>query len=194
MILPNIKVLRFRVSLVGSEPEIWRRIEVPINYTFWDLHVAIQDAMGWLDYHLHEFCFRDGDGGPEVRIGIPDEERWEDRDVLPGWEQDLTTYFAPDRVRRAEYLYDFGDDWMHEVVLEDNPGVPPGVELPRCVDGARACPPEDCGGVSAYSELLAGRHPGQEDFMDFDPAEFDAAAVVFSDPDERWDLAFGPEE
>lgn len=193
MILPNVPVFRFRVSLIGSEPEIWRRIEVPIDYTFWDLHVAIQDAMGWLDYHLHEFSLSE-DGGSEVRIGIPDGERWEDRDVLPGWEQDLSTYFGPGRARRAEYLYDFGDDWLHELVLEDSSGAPSGVELPRCVDGARACPPEDCGGVSAYNELLVRRHPSQEYFMDFDPAAFDPAAVIFSDPDERWDIAFGPDD
>jgi hypothetical protein len=49
------KIFRFRVSLTGSEPEIWREIDVPDHYNFWELHVAIQDAMGWLDYHLHEF-------------------------------------------------------------------------------------------------------------------------------------------
>ena len=65
---------QYKVSLRDISPAIWRRIKVPESYTFWDLHVAIQDSMGWLDYHLHAFRFPEADGKRTVEIGIPDEE------------------------------------------------------------------------------------------------------------------------
>ena len=65
------KVYQFKITLKGIKPPIWRRIQVPENYTFWDLHVAIQDSMGWEDYHLHEFEILDPSKGLKVNIGIP---------------------------------------------------------------------------------------------------------------------------
>lgn len=67
----SASVLRFRVTLKHVAPPIWRVIEVPRTYTFWDLHVALQDAMGWLDCHLHEFSLADPATGRTTRIGIP---------------------------------------------------------------------------------------------------------------------------
>jgi hypothetical protein len=67
-------VLRFRLELLGIQPSIWREILVPASYSFWDLHVAIQDAMGWEDYHLHEFQVAEPESGQLLRIGIPDDE------------------------------------------------------------------------------------------------------------------------
>ena len=68
------KVYQFKISLKGIRPPIWRRIQVPETYTFWDLHVAIQDSMGWLDCHLHEFEIIDPSTGMKVEIGIPIED------------------------------------------------------------------------------------------------------------------------
>ena len=79
--------MQFKVHLRGSKPLIWRRFEVPASYNFWDLHVAIQDAMGWQDYHLHAFRVRNPVTGDVEEIGIPDEDRFEgEPDFLPGWE------------------------------------------------------------------------------------------------------------
>src|SRR5579862_1721977 len=64
-------VIQLKVTLKGVKPSIWRQIEVPASYTFWELHVAIQDAMGWLDYHLHVFRVRNTLGKAD-EIGIPD--------------------------------------------------------------------------------------------------------------------------
>lgn len=77
-------VYDFKVTLLDTTPAIWRRIQVPEKYTFWDLHVAIQDSMDWLDYHLHSFRF--GKGRPRWEIGIPDDEGFDDLKILPGWE------------------------------------------------------------------------------------------------------------
>ena len=67
------QVYQFKISLLGIRPPIWRRIQVPETYTFWDLHVAIQDVMGWADYHLHKFGITSPENGEKVRIGIPEE-------------------------------------------------------------------------------------------------------------------------
>lgn len=110
-------LLKIRVELSGILPPIWRELLVPATYSFWDLHVAIQDAMGWLDYHLHEFRINNrGPGNPTI-IGIPPEDLWEDQlEVLPGWEIPATDYLSQ-LGDQAEYEYDFGDGWLHLVTL-----------------------------------------------------------------------------
>lgn len=101
---------QFLVVLTGTDPLVWRRIQVPEKYSFWDLHVAIQDAMGWLDYHLHEFRLFDAAEWQVVCIGIPTDDDPEDRPVVPGWQVPLSKFFdqrnwhAPP----ATYTYDFG--------------------------------------------------------------------------------------
>jgi hypothetical protein len=88
----NKLIYQFRVELLEIEPSIWRRIQVPAEYSFWDLHVAIQDSMGWLDYHLHEYRVKRPHGRKVVEIGIPDTET--DREVLSGWEVPISAYFV----------------------------------------------------------------------------------------------------
>ena len=82
-------VYQFKIVLRDTDPPVWRRIQVPENYTLWDLHVAIQDAMGWSDYHLHEFTLKNPSNGVESDIGIPDEEGEFDDDMLAGCEQKM---------------------------------------------------------------------------------------------------------
>ena len=142
-------VYQFKISLVGIEPPIWRRIHVPSDYSFWDLHVAIQDAMGWLDYHLHVFQIVNPDTKKLEEIGIPDEDG--ELDILPGWEFWIADYFSSEGVR-AEYEYDFGDSWEHEVVLEKI--LDQEIDSPVCLAGERHCPPEDCGGIGGYEDFL----------------------------------------
>jgi len=77
------RVYQFRITLEEIEPDIWRVIQVPETYNFWDLHVAIQDAMGWQDCHLHEFILINPLTGKKTRIGIPSEE-FLDEETLPG--------------------------------------------------------------------------------------------------------------
>jgi hypothetical protein len=83
------------VVLSGTNPLVWRRIQVPEKYSFWDLHVAIQDAMGWLDYHLHEFRLLDAAEQNVVSIGIPTEDDPDDRPVVPGWKVPLSKPPSP---------------------------------------------------------------------------------------------------
>jgi hypothetical protein len=196
-------VCQFRITLLHVEPAIWRRIQVPTDYSFWDLHVAIQDSMGWLDYHLHGFHMKKPRGRKVIEIGIPDTET--DRDVLPGWEVPISSYFTEPGVSAA-YEYDFGDDWCHEVLLEGILLKVPAVKYPLCVAGERACPPEDCGGVSGYEalleilgkprtseykEMVAWLKGHAKNYYPYHPDHFDPNAVQFANPTKRWQVAFG---
>jgi hypothetical protein len=192
-------VHQFKVTLKGIEPKVWRRIVVPAGYSFWDLHVAIQDSMGWLDYHLHAFRLRNPETGETDQIGIPDDDAFEDDEpVLPGWEIPMVEYFRQSG-DRAEYEYDLGDGWEHEVVLEEISARVPGAKYPICLDGAGARPPEDCGGVPGYEEMLKvlgdPTHEEHESTLrwvggHYDPAAFDPKKVHFDSPKKRWRIAF----
>lgn len=190
---------RFKISLQGITPEIWRRILVPADYTFWDLHVAIQDSMGWLDYHLHAFRVTNPKSGEIDQIGIPDDDAFEgDVPFLPGWTIPLSNYFLQPG-DRAQYEYDFGDGREHEVILEAVAPRVPRRTLPRCLDGKRACPPEDCGGVPGYDELLKVlRDPSHAEYDNmaqwlgrvYNPETFNPKTVRFESPKKRFRAAF----
>ena len=193
-------VHQFLVVLSGSDPLVWRRIQVPEDYSFWDLHVAIQDAMGWLDYHLHEFRLLAPDTQEIVSIGIPSEDDLTDRPVVPGWQVPVSRFFArPLSAPPAIYAYDFGDGWEHVVVHEGMQPAERSAAYPRCVSGARRCPPEDCGGIHGYAEFLQiianRRHPEHRSMLNwaggaYDPDAFEPDAVVFDNPRTRWKKAF----
>ena len=188
----------YTVRLLNIEPAIWRRIEVPEHYSFWELHVAIQDAMGWLDYHLHEFQVYDPRRKQDARIGLPDDEDYLEPPLVAGWKTAMKRYFKRPG-DQARYLYDFGDGWEHDVQLTAIALAEPGLEYPRCADGGRACPPEDCGGPGGYEQLLRiladTKHPERrsmigwlkghaKSYHPYRPDHFEASAVEFSDPEE----------
>jgi hypothetical protein len=106
----STQVYQFKVELKDVNPPIWRRILVPSDYTFWALHVAIQDAMGWNDSHLHEFRIDDPRMGSQFSIGIPDQEIVDDPQFLASWEIAIAELFSPSNPD-ALYIYDFGDWW-----------------------------------------------------------------------------------
>lgn len=191
------QVYQFKIALKGIKPPIWRRIQVPETYTFWDLHVAIQDAMGWIDYHLHEFELVNPSTGLTVNIGSPNEDFGEE--VLPDGGQKIADYFSMEN-RTADYVYDFGDNWEHKIQLEKILPREKGVQYPICIKGKRACPPEDCGGIWGYEELLEiirnPEHEEHEEMLEwlggeFDPEDFDVEEVSFADPDKRRKMALG---
>ena len=190
-------VCQFLIVLPRTEPLVWRRIQVPETYSFWDLHVAIQDVMGWKDYHLHEFIAIEGKTRLAIRIGIPDDDMPDELCCLAGWKVPLARYltYGTEPVR---YRYDFGDDWEHTVEFEESIAADGGT-YPRCVGGAGACPPEDVGGTHGYVEFLRAirneRHPEHHAMLEwaggaFDPLAFDPKSVKFDNPQRRWKLAF----
>lgn len=193
------RIFQFKILLNEIAPVVWRRIQVPTNYNFWDLHVAIQDSMGWLDCHLHQFTIKRPHAHKSVLIGIPDDEPFDDEpDILPGWETEVFHYFS-DLGVMASYLYDFGDNWEHEVTLEGLLVKEKGFKYPRCIDGENACPPEDCGGVDGYFRFLESimipdhnEHKEMEEWIGgkFDPKYFNPNNVKFDNPKSRWKHAF----
>ncbi|MDP3103334.1 MAG: plasmid pRiA4b ORF-3 family protein [Candidatus Methanoperedens sp.] len=189
------RIYQFKITLEGIRPPIWRRIQVPETYTFWDMHVAIQDAMGWLDYHLHEFEILNPTNGLKVNIGLPDEE-FRKRNLLD-WAQKIADYFSPENPS-ADYIYDFGDYWQHKIQLEKIFPREKNVDYPICVKGKRAAPPEDCGGVSGYENILSIlKNPGHAEYEEtiewlgeeFDPEHFDPKEIYFDDPAARRKMA-----
>jgi Plasmid pRiA4b ORF-3-like protein len=172
--------LVLKITLRGLRPPVWRRVRVPGDITLGRLHQVIQAAMGWQDYHLHEFEIGDR------RYGEPDD------DPLPG---DAHTYnesnvklgaLADRGARRFRYLYDFGDGWEHEIVVEKALPLDPAQQYPSLITGKRACPPEDCGGVYGYLRLLKvladpadEEHPELREWAgdDFDPEHLDPEAI-----------------
>jgi len=189
------QVYQFKIRLSGIRPPIWRRIQVPETYTFWDLHIAIQDAMGWEDYHLHEFEIVNPPTGLKVNIGIPCNTYR--RDILSGWEQRIADYFLLLENPLADYVYDFGDNWEHKIRLEKILPKEEGIDYPICVKGKRVCPLEDCGGVFVYAIILEALKnldtKKREEILErvgldlewigeFDSEHFDVEEVNFRDP------------
>ena len=196
------RILRLRVELdlQGEAPNPWRVIELSDEASFWALHVAIQNAMGWTDSHLHAFYI--GGDAPEARIevGMPVVEPFLDEpEPLAGWTTPVLRYLNSDQPV-CDYLYDFGDGWRHRVRLLELAPREPGRSYPCCTDGARACPPEDVGGPWGFAGFLEAiadpTHEEHEEYVlwaggAYDPAAFDAAAVRFDEPGARWVYAFG---
>lgn len=172
--------LRLRVDLLLMPVPVWRRLLLPPTASFWDLHVAIQDAFGWEDRHLHRFTLDEPRTGRRLRFGIPDESGFHGvHDILAGWDHQVAPYLAVGG-HPVLYTYDFGDDWQHEVVFEGRAEDDPQAVLPRCLAGEGPCPPEDSGGPQMCAALLDGADPA-----------FDPDSVVFDNPRLRWERAFG---
>jgi len=188
-------VYQFKITLNGIRPPIWRRIQVPEAYSFWDLHVAIQDSMGWCDCHLHEFQVVNPKYGCIELIGIPNDE-WGGDPVTAGWKAPIKRYFSANNTK-STYMYDFGDGWEHKIELEKILPAVPLAEYPICITGRRACPPEDCGGPYGYEnflEIIADpSHDEHESMMEwigreFHPEIFFTSDVHFSNPKESLEL------
>lgn len=173
----NSFIYQIKVTLKGSKPPIWRRLEVSDQITLAKLHKILQAAMGWTDSHLHQFIIG------KTYYGEPDKEM--------GFET-----FSENRVKLHQlplrekskfiYEYDFGDSWEHEILIEKILPGTEGSKLPVCLKGKGACPPEDIGGLWGYFGFLEAigdpEHPEHEDMLewvgeDFDPEAFDLEEV-----------------
>lgn len=172
------RLYQFKITLLESQPPIWRRIQVK-NCTLDKLHEHIQTAMGWTNSHLHQFEI-DGEryGDPELL-----DDGFEDFECVDSTVAKISEIVPKDGKRfQFTYQYDFGDNWQHEVLFEGCLKAEKGGRYPQCVEGERACPPEDVGGVWGYAEFLEAiadpKHEQHDDFVewagDFDPEEFDS--------------------
>ena len=175
----STSVYQLKITLEGGyiRPPIWRRVQVEGDITLAKLHQIIQTAMGWDSYHLHRFEIDDVNYGvphPDDPIRIKNEKRAKLNKVVSC---EMSKFF---------YEYDFGDCWLHDILVEKILPSDPGTKYPICLKGKRACPPEDIGGVPGYSMLLLGlenpKKRGYKEFLDhvggiFDPEEFDLEKI-----------------
>jgi hypothetical protein len=174
-------VYQLKITLQRIKPPVWRRVVVK-DCTLAKLHDIIQTVMGWEDYHLHEFEI----GGE--RYGDP--AQWEDDfggDMEVASERKVKlSQLAGKGVKKFRYTYDLGDSWDHQIQIEKVLAPEAGVGNPRCTGGARACPPEDCGGAWGYGDFLEAiknpNHEQHEELLEwiggnFDPEAFDSEAV-----------------
>lgn len=192
------QVLQFKITLQEIEPLIWRRIQISDLCTFWDLHIAIQDAMGWSDCHLHQFEVNHSIETGKQLLGIPiDEEIYDHYQVLPDWEYSVRDYLKINE--QFKYTYDFGDDWEHIIKYEGLHNKQPNQKYPVCLAGENACPPEDVGGSDGYYRFLAAiqdpEHTEHDRMIEwvgkiFEPHKFDPKQLKFSNPRQRWKFAF----
>jgi hypothetical protein len=168
--LEAVPVYQVKVTLDGIKPPIWRRIQVRGDVTLFKLHKIIQAAMGWEDYHLHQFMV-----GEYCYVIPSPEEPW----PMETKNEKRAKLFrvAPAEKTRFIYEYDFGDSWHHEILVEKILPPSEGQKHALCLAGKRSGPPEDCGGISGYYEFLEAvsdqKHPDHEDMLDWAGGEFD---------------------
>lgn len=173
----TLTVHQLEVSLRDVAPRVWRRIMVPSEMTLDDLAAVLEAAMGWLGGHLHLFDI----DGTEYSMHSPEFEN------LGLDESEYTIGEVPLEVGTTmRWDYDFGDGWQHDVKVEAITPFVAGTGYPICLEGERACPPEDCGGPWGYEELVKVlADPDRPDpneirewISEFDPAEFDPAEAT----------------
>jgi hypothetical protein len=178
------EIYQLKVTLRYTKPPIWRRLLVPASMTLEGLHDVLQAAMGWTDSHLHEI--RVG----QKRFGIPDPDD-QLMDLPPVCDERSAHLFKVlgKAGAKAMYTYDFGDCWEHAIVVEKvlQPG--PGDVYPMCVGGKLLCPPEDCGSIPGYYNLLEAirdpAHKEHEDMLDWLGGNYDPEAFSVDDVNQR---------
>jgi hypothetical protein len=169
---------QIKITLKGIDPPIWRRVQTT-DCTLEELHTLIQVTMGWEFEHLYRFNV----GG----VDYADLDMMNDEDVEDACGTLLSEVLpVQNRRPRFQYEYDFGDNWIHQLIVEERFPPEKGVKYPICVAGQRACPPEDCGGPWSYPDFVEVvsnlDHPRHEETLEwvggeFDPERFDLEAV-----------------
>lgn len=207
-LINSASVLQFKISLNDSHPRVWRRILVPADYTFFALHCAIQNVMGWTDSHLHAFYIEERMARDRITIEFPNPEN----DIYPLGEtrderkERIADYFGK-TIKQCVYCYDFGDNWNHTILFEREAPRDPKAIYPKCLTGKNACPPENCGGVGGYDylqEILKNPHHEEHADMlewlglnspkEFDQCEFNPQEIKFENHKQRlneWSKGFG---
>ncbi|MCW5720026.1 MAG: plasmid pRiA4b ORF-3 family protein [Devosia sp.] len=154
------EIATLRIELKDTNPLIWRQVEVPTSITLKVLHDIIQIVIGWFDYHLWEFTIA------EQKYGLPMDEDWGTEPRKQAVKVRLRDVLKAKRTI-IDYVYDFGDYWEHRIIVTDVRAGNPEIAYPRYIAGERAGPPEDCGGIPGFYDLLKARSdPDDPDHAD----------------------------
>jgi len=181
--LPMSTSYLLKITLKDAPHAIWRWFVVPSNISLGHLHHVIQTVMGWQDSHLHAFIV----GKRYYKSAfVIDSDPFNEGDDLPEEEYTLESLLSK-KGMKFQYWYDFGDDWMHEIVVENVDYTNPDWPYPICcIEGARACPPEDCGGVYGFADFCEAiadpKHPEHKELKSwyggkYDPDRFDLDTI-----------------
>jgi len=178
------EIYQIKVTLLGTRPPIWRRLLVAVGLTLEHLHDVLQVAMGWEDCHLHDF--RVG----QKRFGIPDPNDRLMGLTATGNERTVRLFTVLRKVgAKAVYTYDFGDSWEHAIVVEKVLPPEPGLAYPVCVGGKLQGPPEDCGSIPGFYNLLEAlrdpAHDEHEEMLEWVGGDFDSEAFSVDDVNQR---------
>lgn len=161
-----------------SNPSIWRRIQVVASTSLAELHNILQTTMGWENAHLHQFIYK--------KTFLAPTNPWADEEYAEDYEGIQLNHLLKRAGGKMQYEYDFGDSWIHEIVLEKTLDRTETGQYPICIAGERACPPEDCGGIGGYMDLLnVLSDPEDEEYEDMlawlgeeiAPEEFDEEEI-----------------
>jgi hypothetical protein len=175
------EIATVRIELRHTDPLIWRQVEVPTSITLKVLHDIIQVVIGWSDYHLWEFTIG------KQRYGLAMDPGWGAEPCINAGKARFRDVLKP-RKTTIDYTYDFGDCWEHRLTVTDVRPGKPGVSYPRYIGGERSGPPEDCGGIPGFYELLEAiadvAHPDharlKEWAGDYDPESFDELPIKYA--------------
>jgi hypothetical protein len=170
-------IYRLKVTLQDSKPPIWRRLEVDSKVGLKDFHYILQTTMGWTNSHLHQFTIG--------RESYQEPNEW-NRDYAMDYKGMKLKNVLPAPGSKIVYEYDFGDSWGHVILLEAIEKPEPEILYPRVIKGKGACPPEDCGGIWGYMDLLEilknKKHPQHKEMKEWvggniDPTAFDMQQI-----------------
>lgn len=177
------KIFQVKITISRSEPEIWRRILIPADLRLSDLHRIIQVAFGWTNSHLHQFI----KNNKFYTVRYPNDMEWYELDNVDYKKEKICiSDLIQEEGESLIYEYDFGDGWVHEILIEKILPVDASVKYPVCLDGKRNGPPEDCGGVWGYADLLEilkqPKHKEYKSYIEwlggkFDPEYFNIGRV-----------------
>lgn len=175
------QIYQIQILLQDSKPRIWRRVLVSSDMLLPDLHKVIQTTMGWENTHLHQFI----KNGRFYTLKMDDDIYWDELDNVDYKNIRISELLSKEK-ERIQYEYDFGDSWKHSIILEKILPFDKNMKYPVCLKGKMNCPPEDCGGVWGYANMLEvlknPEHEEYEEFAewleeDFDPEHFDIEEV-----------------
>ncbi len=175
------EIATLRIELCGTDPVIWRQVEVPTSITLKVLHDIVQIVMGWFDYHLWEFTV------DKQRYSLPMEEDWGNEPRRDAAKVRLRDVLKP-RKTIIDYLYDFGDCWEHRITVTDVRLGEPDVSYPRYIAGKHNAPPEDCGGIPGFYAILEAladpQHPDHAEAAEwldeYDPDMIDELPIKYA--------------
>lgn len=175
------KIYQIQIALKRFKPKIWRRLLIPSDLLLSDFHKVIQTSMGWTNSHLHQFI----KNRTFYTVKMQDDDLWDEMDNVDYKEIKISDLLKKEK-DKIVYEYDFGDGWEHDIILEKI--LPPdnNTKHPICLTGKMNCPPEDCGGIWGYSDMLEIlKDPDHEEYEsyiewlgeEFDPTYFDKDEV-----------------